>query len=240
MLLCTLAWVPPWVVGLVGGLMGRASTAAPPLPPSRLRWLRAFLHFSPAHSSPPPPPRPHHPTPPSHRGDTPAVYVKLPRDCRRCCFACEQGLTQNQSRLLYMISLYSRPARSGSEKEEWIRKQALMVMIYESIVAQVLDYDYAPASEMVEGRRKYFNMSQEGRSDVDLLREEELLNGLKLSSKSYQPVTCYQISEKVWAHSCSSSLTNCVCVVDGARVSCGVRCAPAPNFASLAAGGCPQ
>ncbi len=61
----------------------------------------------------------------------------------------------------------------------------------------MLDYDYAPASELVEGRRKYFNMSQEGRSDVDLLREEEMLNGLKLSSKNYQPVTCYQISEKV-------------------------------------------
>ena len=29
-----------------------------------------------------------------------------------------------------------------------------------------------------------------------MLREEELLNGLKLSSKTFQPVTCYQISEK--------------------------------------------
>ena len=35
-----------------------------------------------------------------------------------------------------------------------------------------------------------------GKSDIDFLREEELLNGLKLSSKTYQPVTCYQISEK--------------------------------------------
>ncbi len=49
---------------------------------------------------------------------------------------------------------------------------------------------------MVEGRRKYFNISQEGKSDIDFLREEELLNGLKMSSKSYQPITCYQISEK--------------------------------------------
>jgi hypothetical protein len=71
-----------------------------------------------------------------------------------------------------------------------------MVLIYEGVVAQVLDFDYAPASCLVEGRRKYFNVSQEGRSDVDFLREEELVNGLKLASKDYTPVTCYQISEK--------------------------------------------
>merc|ERR1740130_256348 len=71
-----------------------------------------------------------------------------------------------------------------------------MVLIYNAIVKKVLDYDYAPMSQLVEGRRKYFNVSQEGRSDVDYLREEELINGLKLSSKDFQPVTCYQISEK--------------------------------------------
>merc|ERR1740130_627949 len=71
-----------------------------------------------------------------------------------------------------------------------------MVLIYNAIVKKVLDYDYAPMSQLVEGRRKYFNVSQEGRSDVDYLREEELINGLKLSSKDFQPVKCYQISEK--------------------------------------------
>lgn len=95
-----------------------------------------------------------------------------------------------------MISLYTRPARTGAEKEEWIRKQALLVLIYEAVVAQVLDYDYAPASTLIQDRRVFFNKSQEGASDVDFLREEELLNGLKLSSSNYQPVTCYQISEK--------------------------------------------
>jgi hypothetical protein len=64
------------------------------------------------------------------------------------------------------------------------------------LISQVLDYDYAPASELIESRRKYFNVSQEGKSDVDFLREEELINGLKLSSKQYIPVTCFQVSEK--------------------------------------------
>jgi WD repeat-containing protein 35 len=40
------------------------------------------------------------------------------------------------------------------------------------------------------------NVSQEGKSDVEFLREEELVNGLQMSSKSFQPITCYQISEK--------------------------------------------
>lgn len=116
-----------------------------------------------------------------------------PRTLHACTV---QGLTQNQGRLLYMISLYTRPARSGLEKEEWVRKQALLVLIYEAVVAQVLDYDYAPASTIVNGHRRYFNKSQEGTSDVDFLREEDMLNGLKLSSKSYTPVTCYQVSAK--------------------------------------------
>ena len=87
-----------------------------------------------------------------------------------------------------MISLYTNIAQSDEEPEEWIRKSAVLVMTYEGIVQQVFDYDYAPASMSVENRRKYFNMSQEGRSDVDFLREEELINGLKLSAKHTNPL----------------------------------------------------
>ena len=101
----------------------------------------------------------------------------------------DTGLTENQNRLLYIIKLYTHVAQTADEKEEWVRKQALMVIVYEGVVTQVLDYDYAPMSELVDMRRKYFNLSQEGRSDIDFLREEELINGLKLSSKTYQPVT---------------------------------------------------
>ncbi len=142
-----------------------------------------------------------------------------------------QGLTENQGRLLYLISLYTKPARTASDREEWIRKQALMVLVYEAIVKKALDFDYAPSSELVEGRRVYFNTSQargahappppapahgeraaiahvgvcdtctqEGRSDIDLLREEGLLNGLKVSSKTYQPITCYQARARACAN----------------------------------------
>jgi WD repeat-containing protein 35 len=59
-----------------------------------------------------------------------------------------------------------------------------------------LDFDYAPASALIENRRIWMNISQEGKSDIEFLREEELVNGLQMSSKSFQPITCYQISDK--------------------------------------------
>lgn len=96
-----------------------------------------------------------------------------------------------------MISLYSRRATPGTdEKDQWVRKPALIVLIYEGIVAGVLDFDYAPASVLVQNRRIWMNVSQEGKSDIEFLREEELVNGLQMSSKSFQPITCYQISDK--------------------------------------------
>jgi WD repeat-containing protein 35 len=77
-----------------------------------------------------------------------------------------------------------------------VRKPALIVLLYEGIVAGVLDYDYAPASALIENRRIWMNITQEGKSDIEFLREEELVNGLQMSSKSFQPITCYQISDK--------------------------------------------
>jgi WD repeat-containing protein 35 len=96
-----------------------------------------------------------------------------------------------------MISLYSRKAAPGTEeKDQWVRKPALIVLVYEGIQAGVLDFDYAPQSACIENRRVWMNVSQEGKSDIEFLREEELVNGLQMSSKTFQPVTCYQISEK--------------------------------------------
>ena len=54
--------------------------------------------------------------------------------------ASDTGLTENQNRLLYMVSLYTNIAQSDEEAEEWIRKSALLVMTYEGIVQQVFDY----------------------------------------------------------------------------------------------------
>ena len=92
--------------------------------------------------------------------------------------------------------LYLSHSLLRTKPNKQVRKQALVVLLYEGIVAGVLDFDYAPASSLIENRRVWMNISQEGKSDVEFLREEELVNGLQMSSKSFQPITCYQISEK--------------------------------------------
>lgn len=98
--------------------------------------------------------------------------------------------------MLYLIHLHSRRAETKSDTDLWIRKQALSVIIYEGVVADVFDYDYAPTSSLVENRRVWCNISQEGQSDIEFLREEELINALMLSSRSYKQGVCYQISDK--------------------------------------------
>lgn len=74
-----------------------------------------------------------------------------------------QGLTENQNRLLYMLSLYTHKADTRGEKDHWLRKPALVVLLYEGIVANVLDFDYAPQSELIENRRIWMNVSQVNR-----------------------------------------------------------------------------
>jgi hypothetical protein len=77
-----------------------------------------------------------------------------------------------------------------------MRNQALMVLIYEGIVAGFVDYDYAPQSVSIQNRRIWINVSQEGKSDVEFLREEELISGLQIPARSLQPITCYLINPK--------------------------------------------
>jgi len=95
-----------------------------------------------------------------------------------------------------VCDLYSKKAESPEDSDQWVRKPALVVLIYEGIVANVLDFDYAPQSDLIENRRVWLNISQEGKSDIEFLREEELLAGLQISSRSYKPITCYQITAK--------------------------------------------
>jgi len=105
-----------------------------------------------------------------------------------------QGLDDNQLRLLYMIARYSHKARSAGEKEKWIRQVPLLVLLYEGIKHGTFDYDYAPQSTMVGVRRVFMNISQEGKDDIDDLRESGLVAAIKLNSKEFQAVTAFQLS----------------------------------------------
>jgi len=95
-------------------------------------------------------------------------------------------------KLLYLISRYSHVAERQEDKEIYVRQLALLVLIYEGIVEGVFDYDYAPASYYVAGRRIYMNITQEGRDNVDDLVEARLVRALRQVDRDNQPVVAYQ------------------------------------------------
>mmetsp|Transcript_24580 Transcript_24580/g.80306 ORF Transcript_24580/g.80306 Transcript_24580/m.80306 type:complete len:1147 (-) Transcript_24580:43-3483(-) len=109
-----------------------------------------------------------------------------------------EELGRDHTRLLYLISLFSGsvPGEQGDsgEMDTWVRKVPLMVLIYEGIVGGIFDYDYAPAPDIVGGKRVYLNITQEGRDDLDDLREQGMLYGLKLSSKKYQSTVALRVT----------------------------------------------
>jgi len=74
------------------------------------------------------------------------------------------------------------------------------VLMFEGITAGQLDFDYAPFSTLIchngVSQRKWMNVTQEGKAAIDDLREAELVNGLKLSTEDFQPVTAFQVSPK--------------------------------------------
>ena len=102
--------------------------------------------------------------------------------------------TVSHLKLLYLVSKYSNCAQTVYEKEQWVRKLPLLVLIYEGIVQKVFEYDYAPESTVVKNTRVYLNVSQEGVDDLDDLIEGELIRGLRLSSSEHQSVLAFQIT----------------------------------------------
>lgn len=62
---------------------------------------------------------------------------------------------------------------------------------------------------MLGHRRVYVNISQEGRDDIDDLRELGILDGLKVSTKGYQAVSAYHLSPKGLALLVLSPLLTC-------------------------------
>jgi len=108
----------------------------------------------------------------------------------------DDKLTQDHMRVLYLVSLYSKPAEHDEEKDVWVRSHAMMVLIFEGIVTGVLNYDYSSCAEVIGQTRLWMNISQEGRDDLDDLREMKLINTIKLSTVNHGFVVAYQVSFK--------------------------------------------
>ena len=97
-------------------------------------------------------------------------------------------------KVLYLISKYSKLAELATDKERWVRQLSILVLIYEGIVAGNLDYDYAPASIFLEGKRVYINLTQEGKDNIDDLLEVGLIRHLRMVTKDNQSVVSYQVT----------------------------------------------
>jgi hypothetical protein len=61
----------------------------------------------------------------------------------------EEEWSINHAKLLYLVSKFAVCARSAADQEGWIRSLPLIILMYEGIVAGVLDFDYAPASTLI-------------------------------------------------------------------------------------------
>eukprot|EP01052_Picozoa_sp_SAG31_P014017 SAG31_NODE_858_length_11437_cov_38.887049_3_plen_844_part_00 len=106
-------------------------------------------------------------------------------------------LSDSHMMLLYLIHKYS-DGDSGQAGcgDRWVRGIPLLVLMYEGIVAQVLDYDYAPQSIKVGRRRIFMNITQEGRDDIDDLREAGLVLSLKLTNNLNNNITAFKASKQ--------------------------------------------
>jgi len=104
--------------------------------------------------------------------------------------------SDDQLKLLYTISRYSHKARTAEESEKWVRKVQLLVLIYEGVISKAFNYDYAPQVQQIECRHVYMNISQEGKDDIDDLRESYLIAAARVTSKDGQAITAYQLTEK--------------------------------------------
>lgn len=106
-------------------------------------------------------------------------------------------LTGDQAKLLYLLSLYTKPAASSKEKELWIKDIALKGLIYHLITKQVFtSYEYAPALTQFYGRYVYMNISREGEDDIQDLRELGLIERLKLTTTSYVYIAAYRVTKR--------------------------------------------
>ncbi len=106
-----------------------------------------------------------------------------------------EEFTKDHLGLLYVISKYSRFAKKEGESEQYIREFPLRTFIYEGILKEIFNYDYAPMSVEVLGGRRYLNISQDAEDDLADLRLNGLIECLKVTSQIYLPINAYRINE---------------------------------------------
>ena len=100
-------------------------------------------------------------------------------------------LREDAEKLLYIISLYT-----GGEVIKWIKNYALWVLVYYGIINNVFkSYDYAPTVVMWHGAFRVANISMEAEKDLLRLRNEGLIEKLRLATSKYRYITAYRVSK---------------------------------------------
>ena len=91
----------------------------------------------------------------------------------------DKELTENQLKLLYIVQVYSSVVDGGSDEEtKWIHEFALMVLVFEAVEAQVLDYDTHPSWRTVGSDVVVMNSALEALADIALLCERRFVEVL--------------------------------------------------------------
>jgi len=109
----------------------------------------------------------------------------------------EEEMTQDQKRLLILISKFSKPAKKANETETWIKKIPLMALIDQGIRRKIFTgYDFAPTLVDYMGGKRFANISKEGEDDIADLRELYFVERLKLATSHHVYVSAYRITPK--------------------------------------------
>lgn len=109
----------------------------------------------------------------------------------------EAALTDDQKKLLILISKFSKPAKSRDAEETWVKKIPLMAMVYRGVKQNVFrGYDIAPTLVEYMGTVRYANISKEGEDDIADLREIGLVERLKLATSHHYYVSAYRITRQ--------------------------------------------
>lgn len=108
-----------------------------------------------------------------------------------------EDMTDDQRRLLILISRFSKPAKKRDETETWIKKIPLMSLVDRGIKEKVFKtYDFAPSLVDYMGTTRFANISKEGEDDVADLREMGFVERLKLATSHHVYVSAYRITPK--------------------------------------------
>ena len=89
--------------------------------------------------------------------------------------------------------MHNAADHTGSDR--WLHKLALAMLIYNGVLADVFDYNYAPHLVLPERHCVWGNVLQEGCSYVELMQEEGLISVLLVFSWFHRSVVLYQVSD---------------------------------------------